>query len=71
MSNESYIERFKELYPEVIDENGSIKVCGREKCKELIKLAHFITGKLNTYGDHNTGCLNRDKIIELYTILSK
>lgn len=71
MDNTNYIESFKKLYPEVIGEDGYIKVCGRDKCRELIRLAHFITGGLNTYGDQSTGCLNRNKMIELYAILSK
>lgn len=71
MGNKNYITSFKELYHEVIDENNNIKACGREKCLELIRLAHLITGGLNTYGDSNTGRINLDKMIELYNILKK
>lgn len=71
MDGKNYVDSFKKLYPEVIDENGYMKVCGRDKCKELIRLAHFITGGLNTYGDQSTGCVNREKMIELYNVLTR
>lgn len=71
LDNKNYITSFRELYHEVIDENNNVKACGREKCKELIRLAHLITGGLSTYGESNTGRINLDKMIELYSILEK
>lgn len=71
MDNRNYITSFKELYHEVIDEDNQMKACGREKCKELIRLAHLITGGIITYGDSNTGRINLDKMVELHSILEK
>ena len=71
MSDRNFVEEFKELYPQVIDENGYMLACGRDKCKELVRLAHFITGGLNTYGDPEGGYINREKMIELYKVLNR
>lgn len=69
--NQNYVDDFLRLYTEVIDDNGHTKVCGREKCKELIRLAHMITGGLNTYGNPVNGMIYTNKMIELYTLLKK
>ena len=71
MNDKNYVEEFKQVYHDVIDENGCMKACGRERCKDLIRLAHHITGGLNTYGNPESGCVDREKMIELYNELTK
>ena len=49
--------RFKEAFEAVFDENGNVKLCGREACKRLIKdcmelepetyFGNPITGQIN------------------------
>lgn len=57
-------EKLKTVITEVFNENGEIRPCGREKCKELISLASQIYPKIN-FGDPNTGIMNMDAMKEL------
>lgn len=55
------------LYNEIFDENGNVRSCGREKCKQLITLLseEYPDKK---FGDSNTGFMN---IKAIKAVLSK
>lgn len=58
------MDRLKTLYSEVFNDDGSIKVCGRDKCKHLIScLSDMYPDKY--FGDVNTGFLNIKAIREV------
>ena len=61
-------QRFLGLYDLVFDENGNIKACGREICKELIILANQIEKNVK-HGDETTGMMEVDTIKSLRTTL--
>ena len=44
------MEKFKKLYKEVFNEDGSIKNCGRAKCIELIELSMSIKPNIDFVG---------------------
>lgn len=58
------LDNFKTLYNEVFDKNNEVKACGREKCKNLIKLASTIKPNID-FGNENTGFMNIDNMIQL------
>lgn len=58
------LNNFKTLYNEVFNKNNEVKACGREKCKNLIKLASTIKPNID-FGDENTGFMNIDNMIKL------
>lgn len=66
-------KEFKELvnffncYNNVFDCNDDVKLCGREKCKELINACRLINPYGN-YGDSLTGVMNIDVIKALYFV---
>ncbi len=51
---------FEEVYNDVIDENGCVRLCTRELCKELIAVVQEQFGI--SCGDSNTGMLNLDVV---------
>ena len=59
------MEKFKKLYKEVFNEDGSIKNCGRAKCIELIELSMSIKPNID-FGISKTGFMNKENIIDLY-----
>lgn len=59
------MKEFEKLYKEVFDTEGNVLACGREKCKELIKLANAINNNIN-FGDENTGFINIKNMSILY-----
>lgn len=60
------INKFISLYNEVIDNNGNIRACGRDKCKELIEISNKIDS--NTYyGNNETGMMNIETLRKLYS----
>ena len=61
-------QRFLGLYDLVFDENGNIKACGREICKELIVLANQIEKNVK-HGDETTGMMEVDTIKSLRATL--
>lgn len=61
-------QRFLGLYDLVFDENGNIKACGREVCKELIVLANQIEKNVK-HGDETTGMMEVDTIKSLRATL--
>ena len=69
IENVRYLRRsiltFLCLYSEVFEEDGTIKVCGREKCKSLIYYALCIRPYEN-FGNPETGWMNPANIIALY-----
>ena len=50
---------FNEKYNNVFNDNGTIKNCGREKCKDLI-IACMVLSKNNSnyFGNPDTGMMN-------------
>lgn len=50
-----------EKYHKVFNEDGTIKVCGRDACKELILECMKIKSDIN-FGDPNTGMMNVENI---------
>ena len=61
-------QRFLGLYDLAFDENGNIKACGREVCKELIVLANQIEKNVK-HGDETTGMMEVDTIKSLRATL--
>ena len=61
-------QRFLGLYDLAFDENGNIKACGREICKELIVLANQIEKNVK-HGDETTGMMEVDTIKSLRATL--
>ena len=57
--------RFKMLYNQAFDENGNVKACGREVCRELILLANQIEKNVK-HGDEHTCMMDIDSIKKLY-----
>ena len=57
-------ELLSEKYNAVFDADGNIKVCGREKCKELMFALQNATGVLT--GDLDSGRLNIPLTKETY-----
>lgn len=58
----------EELYNEVFDDYGNIKVCGREATKQLI-IACQKTERTMNFGDPRTGFMNIANICSLRTRL--
>ena len=52
----------KQLYAEVFDTNGNVKVCGRQSCIDLIDALEYVTGTRDVWGNIQTGAMNIDKI---------
>lgn len=62
------MKQFIQTFNEVFDENGNVKPCGREKCKELIAIASRIDNKTN-FGDIHTGFMKVKNLKHLKEIL--
>jgi hypothetical protein len=60
---------FKDLYNEVIDSEGNVRACGRDKCILLMDLAKSIRVH-GDFGDRRTGRINIDNIKKLHNELS-
>ena len=58
--------KFREAFETVFDENGNVKLCGREACRRLIKSAMELNPKIN-FGNPVTGQIN----LESYPLLKK
>ena len=54
---------FLEAYDEVFDPDGSIKLCGRDKCKKLILMCESIA---HPFGNPDTGCMYVEAIKKLH-----
>lgn len=54
-------ERILKIYEEVFEENGDIKSCGREKCKELILEMTKVYSNVN-FGNKETGFMHIENI---------
>lgn len=65
-------DSFLNLYKEIFNEDGSVKICGREKCRKLISLAIQMEKHEDGYfGNDRTGMMNTEKIQELYEKIIK
>lgn len=62
------MNNFLDNYKNVFDSQGNIKACGRDKCKELIKLANNIEPEV-FHGDLKTGYMNIASMKALYNKL--
>lgn len=69
-NTKSDIDKFNELYPEVFNEDGSVKSCGRAVTSKLISFANNIQPTMD-FGDSNTGFMNIDSIQSLHKALNK
>ena len=58
-------EQFMSAYNDVFTAEGLVKVCGRQKCKELIQICESMDGK-SSYGDAEKGFMNIENIKKLY-----
>lgn len=60
------VKSFDEIYQSVFASDGSIKACGRNACKELIR---YISKTFHvSVGDENTGFItDTDTVKKLYT----
>ena len=55
-------------YNIVFDEEGNVKACGRDACKELIRLCEEYTGIKDKYGNFETGVMNIEEIKEFFNV---
>ena len=55
------IQAFINQYNKVFDEQGHIKACGREACKDLINMCK-VEEPLTDFGNPMTGIMNIDNI---------
>lgn len=53
------------LYERVFDNQGNIKLCGREACKELIRVCREMQHGID-FGCTDTGIMNVDNIKRFY-----
>lgn len=53
-------EDFSNIYEEVFNSDGSVKLCGREKCKDLIIACMVLSSNNNKgyFGNPDTGMMN-------------
>lgn len=58
------LRKIEDVYGEVFDENGEVKLCGRYKCMELISLMNGLSGNRDDkyFGDIETGFMNIENI---------
>lgn len=56
--------KFLLIYKTVFDTDGNVKLCGRQRCKNLIHYANSI--KQGDYGNEDTGFMNVPNIIMLH-----
>lgn len=63
---------FTFLYNQVFTEEGEVKICGREKCKKLIRFCVKEYAKNHTdvidFGDEKTGFMNIENIKKFYQL---
>ena len=64
-----YLTRFCSLYKLAFDDDGYIKTCGREMCKEMIILANQIEPAVS-HGSVETGFMDVSSIQALYERLN-
>lgn len=57
--------RFLVLYKQVFNNDGGVKLCGRDVCKELILLSNQIEPSVN-HGNVNTGFIEIKAIRNVY-----
>lgn len=59
-----------EKYRRVFDNNGNIKPCGREACKDLISACEQLCPDID-FGDNKTGMMHVVNIKKLYAEIAK
>jgi hypothetical protein len=52
----------KKLYNDVFNEDGTVKLCGRNACKALIMACQEKFGDNINFGNTNTGMMNVENI---------
>ena len=59
-----------ELYNNVFDENGQIKICGRQACIDLITFMNKMTHSKDNFGNAVTGQMNvearKEYMVQMY-----
>lgn len=63
-------DEFIKIYKKVFSSDGSVKSCGREECKKLIRASRLIDNS-KTYGDETTGFMDVSEIKELFNTIAK
>lgn len=58
-------EKFEQVYAKVFTEENTVRTCGRDECKKLIKLAVEMDNS-NDFGNINTGCMNINNVVKLH-----
>ena len=61
--------QFLNLYNEIINKQGKVKLCGRDKCIELIRRARAVDSS-KAYGDLYTGFLDMHSLRNLFERIS-
>lgn len=66
-SKELMTEEFVKLYDKVFDEQGNVRTCGREACKDLIRFCQsYADGSSNIcFGNEKTGFMKVQEIKHL------
>lgn len=59
------LRKFNAMYLECLDEDGNVKLCGRDKCIALIEFADKIEA-YQKHGNAETGFMDIEKLKELY-----
>ena len=62
-----FVVEFEALYKECFNEDGSVKACGRDACKKLIKFLN--RNSTDRYGDEEKGYMNVTLINELHNAM--
>lgn len=62
--NDKQLDKFKIVYDKVFDSSGKDKNCGREQCRELIRLANTLEPG-TSHGDLQTAFMKVDSIVAL------
>lgn len=59
-----------ELYKQVFNEDGTVKQCGREKCKKLIRMCQNLNKDID-FGSIESGMMNVENIKKFIETLRK
>jgi hypothetical protein len=59
------MDNVRSLVFEVIDQNGNMRACGREKCKELIRILKDLYPNVD-FGNPETGFVNQKMLYQYF-----
>ena len=69
MDNNYTVKRIQELYDKAFDEDGNVRLCGRDVCIELITQMTVFFGSGINFGDVATGYMNVGNVKKYYEML--